>query len=215
MRKLLLLTTLLSTPALAADLPAKAPLGGYPYTSCGAYFGLDTVAITGSTSQGEIGGLVGYSCPLGSNGFWFAEGMFNFANLNSTGSSGINLTGPASFTQRVGAGSPLSNLFSLFPSLNLQIPTLPVLPTGVTVVTTHPYIFAALHEQDISATFGLSQNKAWEFSPGVGLGVINQLSNAVALDLFGEAQIQQKAICVGGACGTMGTLYRLGMAIKY
>jgi hypothetical protein len=214
MRKIVLLTALLaSSAASAADLKAPAP-SGYPYTSCGVYFGIDTAAISGSTSQGEIGGVVGYSCPLGAQAFWFVEGMFNYTNLSTT-NNGLALTGPVSLEQRIALGSPLSNLLGLFPSLNLQVPTLPLLPTGVTVTTAHPYMFGAFHEQDISASVGLSSNKAWEFSPGFGVGVINQLSNGVALDVFTEAQFQTQAYCVGVQCTTKSTLLRVGMALKY
>jgi hypothetical protein len=220
MRKLLILLSLLATSVQAADLTPKtaatttAAVTGYPYTACGAYFGLDTQAVTGSTSEGEVGGLVGYSCPLGSSGFWFVEGMFNFANLNST-TGGLNLTGPLSLEQRLAVGGPLATLWaSLYPS-GLTVPTLPVLPTGVTVTTAHPYTFVSIHEQDISASIGVMSNREWEISPGFGIGMLNQLSNGIALDVFAEAQFQQKAACLPQVCTGMGTLYRLGLAAKY
>jgi hypothetical protein len=205
---------------MAADVIPKAAVAapaGYPYTSCGVYFGIDTVAVTGSAAQGEIGGLVGYSCPIGTQAFWFVEGDFNFANLNTT-QNGISLSGPVSLEQRIAIGSPLSSLLSLFPSLGLQVPTLPVLPAGITVVTSHPYMFGALHEQDIGVFNGLSSYRQWEFSPGVGIGVLNQLSNSVALDVFAEAQLMDKAFCAPATlagCNNVGSLYRVGMAIKY
>jgi hypothetical protein len=221
MRKFLVaIMALIAAPAIAADLPIKAPaaavFSGYPYTSCGVYFGIDTQLVSGSASQGEIGALIGYSCPLGPQAFWFAEGIFNFANLNST-QNGINLDGPASFEQRLAVGTPINNVLNVFPSLGLTLPTLPILPSGVTVTTSHPYMFVAFHEQDIGVSSGLGSFREFEFSPGAGIGVLNQLSNGVALDVFAEVQFLDKAFCapVAGGCNSVGTLGRAGLALKY
>lgn len=221
MRKLLaaLVAMVCAAPAIAADMPVKAAPApsGYPYTNCGVYFGIDTQVVAGSASQGEVGALVGYSCPLGVGAFWFVEGDFNFANLNST-ANGINLDGPASFTQRVAIGTPISNLLGLLPGMGLQVPTLPVLPVGVSVTSAHPYLFGAIHEQDIGASVGAASFREWQFSPGIGVGMLNQLSNGVALDVYAEAQFMDKSFCapaIGAGCNTIGTLYRAGLALKY
>jgi hypothetical protein len=217
--------------AHAADMPVKTkafadPFAkGYPYTGCGAYYGIDTAGDGGklnvsnapgaATVQGEIGAVLGYSCAASASTFWFVESMFNFANLNGQAAS-LSLSGPASFEQRVAFGGPLSTMLNLFPTLNLPLPTLPVLPTGVTVTTTHPYLFVGVHEQDISATVGPASHGAWAFSPGFGVGMINQLSNNVAADVYTEAQLREKAICtLAIACANLGTTYRVGFSLKY
>ena len=241
MKKIFVAALLCSTSAMAADptpqsgttpvYVTKAPrLIGYPYQGCGYYYGLDAIGAGGAMNastqpgatviSGEIGGLVGYSCAASASSFWFVEGYVNYTNLNGN-ASGLSLGGPISLMQRVGFGGPMSSVLGLIPGLSsLSLPTLPVLPAGVTVVTNHPYLFAALHEQDISANFGLNSNKAWEISPGVGIGVINQLSNNIALDVFAEAQLGARAYCVGSglgttACANLGTTYRAGIAFKY
>jgi hypothetical protein len=86
MKKLLLSAFLISAllvPAKAADIATKTALSGYPTTKCGFYYGIGTggsaVAVNGAVVgsqivQGEVDGLVGYTCPLGTAGFWFVEG---------------------------------------------------------------------------------------------------------------------------------------------
>src|ERR1700761_5547253 len=86
--------SLFAGAAHAADIPVKAPAlsYNYPSTKCGAYFGVNTMGSTASvenaaigtqTVQGAIGLTLGYTCPMGgSGGYWFIDGMFDFANLN-------------------------------------------------------------------------------------------------------------------------------------
>src|ERR1700689_2724894 len=91
---LILALALFASPAIAADLPVKASPGyaQYPTTKCGIYYGVNTMGSTAAVESAAIGtqsvqagiGLtVGYTCPVG-GGYWFVDGMFDFANLNGS-----------------------------------------------------------------------------------------------------------------------------------
>src|ERR1700756_5685365 len=117
---------ILTSAAHAADLPSKAaPKLANPFATpydlghCGAYFGINsTLTSTGvngaavapgtQIQQGAIGGTLGYGCPISAaNGsFWFVEALADVTNLNGS-TNGLSLSGPASFTERFGVGSPL------------------------------------------------------------------------------------------------------------
>jgi len=227
-------SALLAGPALgldrvnAADLPVavKAPAGLFAngYTGNGWYVGLDTIGGVGAVNgapvgttvtQAEVGGVVGYSWTLGANVFAFAEADLNWTNLNGS-TNGFSLTGPAHFEERFAIGTPINTLLSLFPTLNLpSVPTLPVLPAGVTAGPQHPYLFVGLHEQDVSALFNLGIAHAWLFAPGIGIGAISTTSNGIGLDVWAEAQLDSNAVCVGVQCANLGTVWRVGFAAKY
>jgi hypothetical protein len=222
---------LLAGPAFAADLPTKAPSLGYAYptTKCGAYFGVNSIGSTGSVANaaigtqqvsGAIGLTVGYTCPVG-QGFWFVDGAFDFANVNGN-SNGLALSGPAMFEQRFGFGAPVNLIMSAIPGLSaLQnaVPSLIPLPTGTTVVTSNPYIFGSVSEQDISATFGLAQNQQWLVAPGIGIGNKVRLSNGVVFDPFAEYVMNSNAMCfgplAGNACVKQNTQVRAGFHLEF
>lgn len=241
MKKLLTLGLLLSSTALAsaADVAQPTykanPFASFPTTGSGAYFGLNTIGDATSVQgvaapgtqvvQGGIGATVGYSAPInaGTGSFWFAEGMFDVTNINGS-SNGLNLSGPLSFTQRFGAGTPINNMLSMFNPLSgaassAAVPSLPVLPAGITASPGSPYLFAALHEQDISAQFGLQQNREWLLSYGAGAGIRYRLSNNVVADTFAEFKTNTNSICFGPAakatCSNIGPGVQVEFALLY
>lgn len=227
-----------ASAAHAADsLPTKAlnPFASpYDIGKCGAYFGInsvltstgvvgDTVAPGTQIQQGAIGGTVGYGCPISAtnSSFWFAEVLADVTNLNGN-ANGLSLAGPAAFTERFGVGSPLNQLLtSILPNgtQSPAVPNLPTLPGGITAGPGAPYIFAALHEQDISAQLGLAQNKEWLISYGVGVGLRYRLSNSVVADTFAEYKTQSNTLCVGplgnSACTKIGSGVQAGVAFLY
>src|SRR6185312_5172949 len=110
--------------ARAGDLALKAPpkfvnpfSQAYTLTACGGYYGINTIGTSGAVQgdvspgtqvvQGGICATVGRGCPINAtNGsFWFAEALFDITNVNGN-VNGLSLSGPASFTQRFGAGTP-------------------------------------------------------------------------------------------------------------
>jgi hypothetical protein len=231
---------LLASAAHAADLPLKAPRLANPFATaydlghCGAYFGINSTLTSSSVNgsgvapgtqiqQGAIGGTLGYGCPINaSNGsFWFGEVLADVTNLNGN-ANGLSLAGPASFTERFGVGSPLTSLIGTILPSNTQspaVPNLPALPNGITAGPGAPYLFAALHESDISAQFGLAQNKQWLISGGVGVGLRYRLSNGVVADTFAEYRTATNSLCVGplgnNACAKIGSGVQAGVQFLY
>lgn len=223
---LLFLLGLMATPAIAADLPVKAPMfGAYPTTKCGLYYGLGTggsaVAVTGGVVgdrivQGELDALIGYTCPLSATGFWFIEGSVGINNVNGA-VNGLALSGPLVLIQRAGAGSPINNWFNPFGN-TLALPSLPALPSGVTAGPANGYFFAGLVEQDISTQIGLDQhNKVWLVAPLLGVGLLSRFSDGVVVDTWAGWQLNSQSFCPGGGttCGKMGNGGRIGVSFKY
>jgi hypothetical protein len=220
--------------AFAGDLPTKkAPssFGSYATGGCGFYYGLNAMGAGASvnggppgatTLQGAIGATFGYGCPIGTGpgNFWFAEGNFDWANLNGT-QSGLALTGPAHFEQRIGFGGPISTMLNsgLFPNLNpagnLSVPALPGLPAGVTAGPSYPFLFASLHEQDISAQIGLAANREWLVSPGIGLGLQTRLSNNVVAETTIQWILNSNGVPLGPQKISFGNGAEAGFTLKY
>jgi len=219
--------------AHAADLSARPqfkalPLtGGYP-TRCGFFFGLNTQGAAGKvvgdvdpgtvTLQGDLGALIGYTCPLAQDGSmgWFIEGDFNWTNINGR-ESGFALSGPAHFEQRFAVWGGIDKILSVFPSLGFPaFPSTPLLPAGVTAGPSQLYMFGSTHEQDISVQFGLATNREWAFSPGLGIGHLTRWSNGIVVDTFAEWQFRSNEICVGPTkCAGTGNVARVGVGVKY
>lgn len=222
--------SLLPSLAFAADIATKAPAGYSQYpVGCGMYYGVNTMGETSAVNnaavgtqfvQGAIGLTLGYTCPMGtSGGYWFADGMFDFANLNGA-SNGLALSGPAQFEQRFGFGAPVNMIMSMIPglsSLQNSVPSLIPLPTGVGVVTSFPYLFGSLHEDDVGVSNGFSSNKQYLISAGFGIGNKTRLSNGVVFDPFVEYILPTSQMCVGiaGGCLKQGSAVRVGAALEF
>lgn len=213
----------LGSASFAADLTTKAP-SGYPTTGCGFFYGVGTGGSAGAVNgavvgtqivQGELDGVVGYTCPLGAQGFWFIEGSVGYNNVNGS-VNGLALSGPLVLYQRFGAGSPINALFNPFGN-GLSMPSIPVLPPGVTQLSALPYLFAGIVEQDISAQLALSQNKQWVIAPMIGVGLDTRLSNGAVVDTWAGWQMNSQSFCPGGgqACGKLGNAGRVGVTFKY
>lgn len=206
-------------PAEAADMAVKSapqfkPIGPYPNNGCGAYYGINAMttaapiqgAAVGATEiGGDIGGLIGYACasPTGPS-VWFVEAIADFQNLNGS-SNGLSLTGPAHLEQRAGFGGPLNNFLTSLPNLNLPaLPALPGLPSGITAGPSIGYVYGALNEDDISASFGLSSARKWVLSPELGVGLLTRLSNNVVADTWAGIKLSSQGVCIGtGGCPRM------------
>lgn len=227
---------LLPSLAFAADVTAPAAINKaltgysqYPTTKCGLYYGVNTMGETSAVNnaavgtqfvQGAIGLTLGYTCPVGSNGgYWFADGMFDFANLNGS-SNGLALTGPAMFEQRFGFGAPVPLLISMIPglsSLQNAVPSLIPLPAGVSVVTSFPYLFGSLHEDDVGVSNGFASNKQYLISAGIGIGNKIRLNNGIVFDPFAEYILPSSQMCIGiaGGCVQRGAAVRVGAALEF
>lgn len=217
--------------SMAADVATKAPAlsYNYPTTKCGMYYGINTSGSTGAVSnaavgtqvvQAAIGLTLGYTCPMGA-GYWFVDADFDFANLNGS-TNGFSTSGPAKFEQRFGFGAPVNMIVSLVPglsSLQNAVPSLIPLPTGVAVVTSNPYLFASVLEEDVGVANGLGSNKAYLISAGFGVGNKTRLTNGVVFDPYVEYIIPSTQNCVGafiaGGCTKVGSRVDVGMKLEF
>ncbi len=237
----ILALALLGSTALAnaADMPVlKAPPKinlAYPSTS-GLYFGVGTLGGGGTVSadvpgvnqnslvsnQIGVAGIIGYVWNMPNSAYFAAaESWFGWQNFNGA-AQGFSLTGPATFTQRVMVGAPLNDIAALFPTLNLQVPPFPTLPGGQVASNIKPYLFGSLTEDDITIDVaGMGSNKDWRLSPGIGIGMLGQLTSGSVVDVFAMTKFPQKGVCFGNglpagqACGSIGTTYLAGLALKW
>lgn len=222
----------IATAARAADVPTKAPPAlsyNYPTTKCGLYYGLNTMGSTGSVNnaqigtqvvQGDIGLTLGYTCPMGA-GYWFVDASADFANLNGS-RDGFSVTGPAMFMERFGFGAPVDLIMSMVPglsSLQNAVPSLIPLPSSVKVVTSNPYLFGAVHEEDVGIANGFGSNKQWLVSAGFGIGNKTRLSNGVVFDPFVEYILPSSRMCFGpiggNLCSQKGSQVNVGMILEF
>lgn len=218
---------LAAAPAAAADMATKAaPVVGYPYEASGFYFGVGTlglgsassVAATNSTSLGAaINGVVGYQWKGGLD-FVALEGDFYYTNLGSATSCAATPCAVSSqfgMEQRLKVGFPVTALSALLPNLGTIFPTFTP-PTGTT--NQHPYLMAAIHEDDVSASYGLSNGRAWQIQPGVGAGLLSQWTNGLAVDMWGEVSFAGAGFNLVGvkpASANLGTSFRAGVSALY
>lgn len=216
-----------AAPAVTKAVPFVSP---YPVSGNGFYYGINVLASASPIQDastagaaaigGDVGGLVGWTYTNGNANFVFAEAMFDFQNLNG-GAAGLSLSGPAHLEQRIGVGSPLNTLMgSLITNPNLPaVPGIPTLPNGITAGPQNGYVYAALNEDDVSASLGAATARDWNFSPEVGLGMMSRLSNGVMADVWAGAKLEGQAICVGSAaareCPKIGTGFVTGLSFKY
>lgn len=232
--KVVALGLLLALPgtAMAADMVTKAPpLGQYPTVKCGFYYGINAEGGAGTVPGapagtvlvgGDIGGLVGYACPLGTFPF-FVEAIADFQNLNA-GNAGFSLSGPAHLEQRAGFQTPLLQLlpslgFNSLSALNPQ-PIGPLLPPGATMGTAVNYVYGAINEDDISSQFGLHSGRSWLVSPEVGTGLLIpvKLANGtpIVADTYAGYELQSNGQCIGMAtCPKLGQRLKVGVSFKY
>jgi hypothetical protein len=222
----------LPMPASAGDIAGpmainKALTAGYPTTKCGFYYGIGTGGNAGAVNgavvgtqivQGDISGIVGYTCPFAVNAFWFAEGSFGIANLNGN-VNGLSLSGPMVAIERFGVGSPINTMLSsLIPGSNsLSMPSLPLLPAGLTTSPGNAYAFAGLVEQDIGAQIGNASGHQWLVAPLMGIGMLTRVSNGSTIDTWAGWQMNSNSFCPGGGniCGKLGNMARVGVSFKY
>lgn len=187
---------LASSAAFAADMPVviKAkPRILATYLGSGMYFGAHTFAqsnrVDASSPAGTtLGGTFAVGAAVGGTFGWMwgdgttwkaLEAMASYKNISASGvtTAGTlaSIDSKVSFTQRFKfGGDPIMAIFNMIPNLSTQFPVLPSLPVG-TVGTSHPYVFGAVHEDDVSASLGLMTGKAWQIKGGFGLGLMSQM----------------------------------------
>lgn len=220
MKRLLLIAALaasaLLSPALAADLPIKAPkilAAGYPYQGSGFYAGIGAVgavlsadvgANTGGSSIFSAGAAIdltaGYQFTTGTN--WYAfEASAQYTNMGGSVACGVNACSVSSkwgFEQRGLIGFPIQQVLSVLPNFGTLFPGLPPLPNGVTTTSSHPYVFVGIREDDRSAMFALAQAQVWTIQPVVGMGLRSQWTNGLVADTSVGCTFADTGLQLGG-----------------
>jgi hypothetical protein len=242
-----LFTLAMLAPALAADLPSpfpvKAPVIGYPLGS-GLYYGLAAVGDAGSVQGAPVGttllkgggGLVvGYTWPV-SGSFMFAEVAGYIENINGGGTGAVNvpgagplagfsLSGPVKFQETVGFGADglLKTIAGMAPfsGITPAMPSLPVLPAGVTATDQHMYFHVSAEQADVTAQFvtptiGVLSNHEWTFRAGGGVGLLNRLSNSTVIDVRTTVYASSTEVCVGPfGCPKEGVGVQQALMVKW
>lgn len=211
------------TAAQAADLPVKAPvpnvLMGYPYQGSGLFGGIGVVGAVLSADVGNAGNgtslfsagaaldlTFGYQWAMGGN--WYAlEGSAQYTNMGGSVACGpsvnCSVTSRWGFEQRAVIGFPINLVLSVLPDLGNFFPALPALPGGVKVASTtsHPYVFAGLREDDVSASIGAAFAQAWKVQPLVGIGMRQQWTQGLVVDTSASCTFANTGIAIGGTLG--------------
>lgn len=250
MKRLILIAALLMpTLSFAADMqavpmPVKARVL-QTYNGNGFYFGVHTFAetekitsVVNDTSLGgnfAVGAAVGVTAGYlwGGNGtsWQAAELMVSYKNMTGGGApipDGMPLTVDSkwSFTQRVKWGGPVEVMLAMLPNLGTIFPALPTPPVGG-IGTTHPYLFGALHEDDISESIGLGIGRAWRVKGGFGVGMMQMLGRSgnnpsgapVVADVWAEYIPPSSSVTFGIPDGVVKTNHgretRIGLSILY
>lgn len=205
-------------PAAAADLQpvfnVKAPRT--PFMGCSWYGGLGThaentnVGVSGQSNNllgGGLGGTFevgaaldvtgGYMCASATR-MRFVEVTGSYKNIGGGNIAAIDpLTGVAGtasvgskwgFTERVGIGGAWSEVLALIPNLStiMGAAPLPSLPSGA--VDAHLYMFVALHQDRVNATFDVASASVWQNRFGFGPGTKFRPSptSNVVMDVWAE-----------------------------
>lgn len=247
MKRLLLGLAMLAAPSLAAaaDMVLKATPQQrilQSYAGHGWYFGAHTFAENQKLEPGSglggtfaVGGAVGLTAGYmwgDGNSFKALEAMASYKNLDGSIPTTPVVGVPASvnskwsFTQRAKFGGPVDVLLNVLPNMSTLFPALPPAPTGG-VGLTHPYLFGALHEDDISQSIGVPIGRAWKIKAGFGVGMMQTLGKSqtnpngstVVADVWAEYIPPMSTITVGAPAGfektNQGRESRIGLSILY
>lgn len=219
-----------AVPAQAADMPVKALPGALvSYTGSQFYFmlgtavetdkatvaGINGTAFNGYAAGGKILAGVGYIRAIGLTQWYAVEAWAAFQNIGTTSGGAQVVPGSvsaksASFTERFMLGGDwitgfLGQAGASIP--NLGLPALPSLPIGA--AGAHPYLFAALHEDQIGADYMLDDAKVWRVTAGAGVGIQFQLTPTtpgavpVTADVFTEYKFSSQGLTIGNPTGSI------------
>lgn len=237
----------MSTSAYAADM---TPVYKVPqqrvlqtYQGSGFYWGLHTFAetekVTPIVNDTSLGGQFNVGAAVGITGgyMWGGNGASwqalelmasykNISNPNQTVGAPLIVDSKWSFTQRVKFGGPVEVMLAMLPNLGTIFPALSAPPVGG-VGTTHPYLFGAVHEDDISESLGVEIGRAWRVKGGFGVGMMQTLGRAannpsgatVVADVWAEYIPPSSSVTFGIPNGTVktnqGRETRIGLSILY
>lgn len=216
------------------------------YKGAGFYYGVHTFAetekLTSVVNDTALGGnfAVGAAVGLTAGYLWGGNGvswqalevMASYKNVSGSAADAMPVAGAPlvvdskwSFTQRFKFGGPADVMLAMLPNFGTVFPALPAPPAGG-VGTTHPYLFGAVHEDDISQSLGLQLGKAWRVKGGFGVGMMQTLGRAannpsgalVVADVWAEYIPPSSSVTFGAndmVKTNTGRETRIGLSILY
>lgn len=205
-----LILSLLSSVAIAGDLPTKAapaPVApAYP-AGFGYYAGIGSFVETSSSSisvngvstnlnsaGAAIEAIVGVQYRMPGNNIGFSEVAVNYTNLGGqtvcSGAAGAavscSINGPWGFTLTSAIGFNWLYPFQAIPAFASlfggQSPA-SLLPAGLVPTTSIPYIAVSADINQVNAAVaGLGGAQVWQATPAFDIGILNYLPNGAAVD---------------------------------
>jgi len=240
---LIALASLVAVPAMAADMPVKAPklIQAYPsssgwYWDVGAYGEATKLGITspiaGPTSTFAAGGNLsiggGYVYALSATRKIALEGSINYANTGAK-QAGVDFSSKISGTQRllyIGDSSMLTrwlpdlSLVDIFPAASPLPLNAPMCPIGQTCnPLTMPYIGAVLREAKNEINMAGLANSRVRITYGATFGLMTPLADGSAVDTWtsvtSSSGAHLSALGAGGIVAHEGVTYQAGMTYKF
>ena|ERR1700756_3870148 len=233
---------LLSTAAIAADLPVKAPSipSPYAFAAGGPFFGLFTEAgggpVTASipgvatasltTNSAAIGVTVGWSHKFSNGLLGTIEADACAKNFNGA-NAGFSAAGPVCLAQRVMVFAPTDQVLSLLtfanvPNIFSNIAAI-VAPPGSTVKNSWLGIGGEVYWNDMTIAYqGAGSNKVWSVNPALVLmkqDLISNTSGSVAFlgRTFVKVDFESQTVLFGAnqARAQSGVGARIGIGAEY
>lgn len=213
---------LLFSPASAANLAPPtlkaAPAIYDPIGSGGWFVGAgtqlvsskETIANTNILSQsGSLGVIGGYGRGNGVS-WWQLQGEVYWKNLDGNGFCGIGTPCAVSSSFSAGAwlkvGGPLTKaLLNALPQVGSLFPGL---STTTLADNVFPYLALGTAPEDVSATLGLANARAWTIPVGARAGMITKLTNGTVSDTGIEVDFAGSGFALGGAKVNPGVAYK-------
>jgi hypothetical protein len=234
----LLAALLLASPAMAADLPVKAPVAAatpYSFSNGGFFVGLYTEG-GGSSVSATVPGVATASLTTTTAAFGVTVGYAKRFNANFTGTieadacatnfngnnAGFALSGPLCFEQRAMIFVPLTLITNALSFLNVQNPfgnlAQITVPAGFTVTNTQFGFGAGAYEKDVTLAYlGVGSNKVWAVDPEIVAMLQDTLSNGTVLRTFVKTDFPDKGTIFGakGSTATMSPGVRAGLSFLF
>ena len=232
-------------PASAADVATKAPrprvaltyTGSGWYGMLGTFAEMDRATVEGSQGVAFSGYTAGGSLALGGGYMWgdgttwkAIEVFGSYQNMGNGSAVGAPVQGSINskfgFTERFLLGGPLLAALQGLVPFGGTNPSLPVPPLPIGTAGSHPYIFVAAHQDDISANYLGADAKVWRVRGGVGMGVQSQFTPTtpgaipVTMDVWAEYLFAGSGLTIGNTNGVessanTGGGARTGVLFKY
>jgi hypothetical protein len=241
MKKLLLLAVLaLPIPAIAADLPVKAPVAPslYSFNGSGLFVGAYTeyggspvtaqvpgVAQASLTStSAAIGATVGYAYRFSNGLLGTVEADICAKNFNGA-NAGFSLTGPICLEQRAMVFAPTAQILNLFSFLSIpnvfsNLTNIAIPPNAV-VTNSYLGFGAGAYWNDMTVAFhGVGSNKVWSVNPELVLMKMDLVTigtTRAMLRSFGKVDLESQTVLFGAnqSSAKTGVGGRLGLAFDF